>query len=276
MLRVWCFAVLAVSVAQSQAPDLPPGVEFVPDLTYASRGGHNLQLDLFSPMSGKGPFPAVIYLHGGGWNSGSRRQFYRYAAQMATIGFVGVTIEYRLSAEAKYPAAIEDSRAAVRWVRAHAGKYRIDPQRIGAAGQSAGGHLAALLGVGANPAEEVRAVAAFNPPTDLPSLTQGEAGAAVTAFLGTTYSAGAEIWREASPLTHVSGRSAPMLFLHGTADTTVPYRQSVVMCSALQAAGVPCEMYSAEGKRHLWFFNSEADFQATLLRMEDFFRRYLE
>ena len=276
MLRCWPLVFLAAGVAHAQAPDLPPGVDFIPDLVYASPSGHDLHLDLFCPKSGKGPFAAVIYLHGGGWRSGSRSQFYRYAAQMAGVGFVGATIEYRLSGEARYPAALEDSRTAVRWLRAHAAKYNIDPKRIGAAGQSAGGHLAALLGVGANAAEQVRAVAAFNPLTDLTSLTQGEAGDAVTGFLGTTYDAGAEIWREASPLTHVSGRSAPMIFLHGTADRTVPYGQSVAMCAALQKAAAPCEMYSAEGKGHLWFFNSETDFIATLLRMEDFFRRYLQ
>ena len=279
MVRIVCWALVVACVVQEQPLGAPPGVEMIADLVYGSPGGRDLNLDLFLPKSGTGPFPAIVYIHGGGWRSGSRGQFRRHAAYMATIGFVGATIEYRLSGEAKYPAAVEDSQAAVRWLRANAAKYNIDPQRVGAAGQSAGGHLAALLGVSADPAVQVQAVAAFNPILDLAAAAEtspGEAGSAVTSFLGASYAENPELWREASPLAHVSKQSAPMLFLHGTADATVPHAQSVTMRDALIKAGVAAELYSVEGAGHMWFFNSEADFQSSLRRMEEFFRKYLK
>jgi dipeptidyl aminopeptidase/acylaminoacyl peptidase len=135
-----------------------------------------------------------------------------------------------------------------------------------------------MLGVTADTALKVRAVAAFNPVLDLAAAAQanpGEAGSAITNFLGVTYAEDSDLWKEASPLAHVSRNSAPMLLLHGTADATVPYAQSVAMFNALKAAGVAAELYSVKGAGHLWFFNNKVAFQATLRRMEEFFRKYL-
>jgi acetyl esterase/lipase len=278
MISTLIFVLLFTSSLEAQQSELPPGVEMISDVVYAHPGGRDLKLDLFVPQSGAGPFAAVVYLHGGGWRSGSRRQFHGYAAQMATSGFVGVTIDYRLSQEAQYPAAVEDCRAAIHWIRANSAKYNVDPERIGVAGQSAGGHLAALLGVTADTALQVRAVAAFNPVLDLAAAAQsnpGEAVSAITSFLGVSYADNPDLWNEASPLAHVSENSAPMLLLHGTADAVVPYAQSVAMFDALKKAGVAAELYSVEGKGHLWFFNSRVDFQASLRRIEAFFQEYL-
>lgn len=278
MIRALFLVLLFTSSVQAQQSELPAGVEMISDVVYARSGGCDLKLDLFLPKSGVGPYAVVIYIHGGGWRSGSRRQFYGYAAQMATFGFAGVTIDYRLSPEARYPAAVEDCRAAIRWIRANATKYNLDPKRIGVAGQSAGGHLAAILGVTADTALKVRAVAAFNPLLDLAAAAQAsprEVGSAITKFLGVTYAEDPDLWREASPLAHVSSNSAPMLLLHGTADATVPYAQSVAMFNALKAEGVAAELYSVEGAGHLWFFNSKVAFQASLRRVEEFFRKYL-
>lgn len=146
------------------------------------------------------------------------------------------------------------------------------------AGQSAGGCLAAMLGVATDSILLVKAVAAFNPVLDLVSVAQahpGELRSAVTDFLGVTYSDNPGLWKEASPLTHVSKNSVPMLLLHGTEDSTVPYMQSVVMFKALKKAGVAAELYSVEGAEHLWFFNSNEANQASLERMEQFFRKHL-
>jgi acetyl esterase/lipase len=278
MFRMLGLAAVAAAVtAQSTEPFvLPAGVELLSDLVYARPHGRDLKLDLFRPKSAAGPVPAVVYVHGGAWRGGSRTQFRRHAAHMATIGFAGVTIEYRLSKEAQYPAALDDVRAAVGWVRANSARYGIDPDRIGAAGGSAGGHLVALLGT--DPSNRVRAVAAFNPVLDLAAAGKANpnaAGGAIAAFLGGSYEQKPELWKEASPLAHVSKNSAPMLFLHGTADKTVPYDQSVAMRDALRNAGVPAELYTVEGAAH-GFFNSAPHFQPALARMEQFFRKYLK
>ena len=263
----------ALFAQQEQPPfRLPEGVLAEQNLVYSSPGGRDLHLDLFLPKEGRGLFPAVVYIHGGGWKGGNRNAFRRQAAHMATKGFAGACIEYRLSGEAKYPAALQDSKAAVGWMRANAAKYRIDSQRIGAAGGSAGGHLVALLGV----TGDVKAVAAFNPAVDLVSFGKSapaSAGSSVAEFLGATYAQKPELWAEATPITHVDKNSAVFLFLHGNADTTVPYRQSVDMLNKLKAAGVEAELFTAEGAAH-GFFNRPPWFEPTLKRMDEFFLRH--
>ncbi len=265
----------AVLFAQREQPafQLPDRARVEQDLVYSSPGGRDLHLDLFLPKENRGPFPSVIYIHGGGWRSGNKTAFRRHAAHMATKGFVGACIEYRLSGEAKYPAAVDDAKAAVRWMRANARKHGMDPDRIGAAGGSAGGHLAALLGA----TGDVKAVAAFNPAVDLVSLGKRAPSAArtsVTEFLNATYVEKPELWAEATPLTHVTKNSAAFLFLHGTADTTVPYQQSVDMMNKLKAAGVDAGIFTAEGAGH-GFFNRPPWFEPTLKKMEEFFIRRL-
>jgi acetyl esterase/lipase len=279
MFRTLIFAIISTGLVQAQQNELPPGVKMISDIVYAHPGGRNLKLDLFLPQTGTGPFATVVYIHGGGWSSGSRRQFQRYAAQMATFGFAGLTIDYRLSSEAKYPAAVKDCRAAILWIQANAKKYNIDSKRVGVAGQSAGGHLAAMLGVTTNQTMQIRAVVAFNPVLDLVAAAEAnpdEAGSAIANFLGVTYTKNPNLWKEASPLTHISKNSSPMLFLHGTADSTVPYAQSVAMYNGLKKVGVAAELYSVEGAKHLWFFNSKENFLASLNRMKEFFQKHLQ
>ena len=117
------------------------------DLVYGRGGAENLKLDLAMPKDGAGPFPAIVFLHGEGWRAGNRRQMSHFIEGVARMGWVGVTVEYRLVPAARFPAQVEDCKAAVRWLRANAGKYRIRPDRIGVVGFSAGGHLASMLGV---------------------------------------------------------------------------------------------------------------------------------
>ena len=284
---------IAAATLSAQREDpafaLPSGVELIPNIVYTSGGAPDKQLDLFLPKEGSGPFPAVVYVHGGGWNAGSKTAFRRQAADMATKGFVGVCINYRLSQEAKYPAALHDSKAAVRWMRANAKKYRINPDVIGAAGGSAGGHLVALLGTtGDLPAFEgdrgsagfssrVQAVAAFNPVIDFVIIgkrTSNDATNAITRFLGAPYAANPQLWADASPITHVSKDSAPFLLLHGDADRLVPFQQSVEMRDKLKAAGVDAELFTGKGGAH-GFFNKPPYFDPALAAMEAFFARNL-
>jgi gluconolactonase len=271
-----CAAALAACAQDRQNPAfaLPDSVSVQRDVVYSRIGSREMHLDLFLPKEGSGPFPAVVYIHGGGWVNGSKAAFQRQAAYMATKGFAGACIEYRLSGEAKYPAAIDDAEAAVRWMRAHAQQNRVDPNRIGAAGGSAGGHLVALLGVKG----EVQAVAAFNPVLDMVILGKEHSESATKAiqeFLGKTYAQAPELWAEASPAAHAGKSTAPMLLLHGDADTTVPYQQSVDMLAKLKSAGVRAELFTAKGAKH-GFFNSPPFYQPALERMEAFFAAILK
>ena len=283
--------------AGAPAPTVPPfrlpdNVEMRRGLAYARyQGNRELRLDLFLPKERPAaPMPAIVYIHGGGWRNGNRSAFHRQAAHMATLGYAGACIEYRLSGEATWPAAIHDAKAAVRWVRSQAAGLGIDPRRIGAAGGSAGGHLAALLGTTSHRKDlegpgghakfssRVRAVAAFNPAVDLVSFGK-QAGAnldnSIAAFLGKSYAEAPALWELATPLLHVSARSAAFLFLHGSADVTVPIQQSLDMQARLQAAGVVAEFFPAEGATH-GFFNRPPWFEPTLQRMAGFFDAHLK
>ncbi|MBK7926949.1 MAG: alpha/beta hydrolase [Bryobacterales bacterium] len=274
-------------LAQRQDPpfSLPESVELRRNLVYARYGQRELKADLYLPKSGPGPFPAVVYVHGGGWKNGSKTAFSRHAAHMATRGYAGLCIEYRLSGEATFPAALHDVKAAVRYLRAQAASLRLDSSRIGAAGGSAGGHLVALLGVspqrpewegdGGNPTHSsaVQAVAAFNPAVDLVAfgtLRSNDANNSVAAFLGAPFTAKPDLWKDATPITHAGKHSPPFLFLHGDADTTVPIAQSQKMLDTLKAAGIRAEILVAPGAGH-GFFNRPPWFEPTLRRMAEFF-----
>jgi acetyl esterase/lipase len=216
-------------------------------LVFGQADGMELKADLYLPQ-GPGPFPAALYLHGGGWTGGDRTQLKRQAAYLASFGVLGLAIEYRLAPESTYPAQIDDARAGVRWLRENRGKYRIDTNRIFAVGSSAGGHLAAMLGA----MGDVTAVITFNPVLDLTSLS---GGSSITKLLGGSCQERPELCRQASPVYRVSGRSAPMLILHGTVDQTVPYSQATAMLEKLKAAGVRAELFTAEGGPHTFWAN---------------------
>jgi acetyl esterase/lipase len=279
------FCILTVVVAQAPNPPfhLPDNVELKTDLVYCKGGGRDLKLDLFLPKEGSIRRPAVIFIHGGGWQSGNRRAFYRQAAHLAsTLGYVGACIEYRLSGEAKFPAAVEDSKCAVRWLRANAKTYAVDPNRVAACGGSAGGHLAAMLGVTDQGADlegsggysefssRVNLVIDFNGVSDLQSVVRSEPAAGpVGSFLGATFQENPALYRKASPIMYVDKNAPPFLLLHGTADTTVPIDQSRVMLKKLQEAGVRAEIYEADGGKH-GFFNAPPFFEPALKRMEAF------
>jgi pectinesterase len=235
-------------------------------------------------------FPGLVFIHGGAWMKGKKTMLRRQAAHMASLGFVAACIEYRLSGEAKFPAALQDAKAAVRWMRANALHYQIDARRIGAVGGSAGGHLAALLGTtqgmkefegdGGNAGfpSDVRAVVAFNGVFNLTKMAgsddSGRGTEAVLAFMGSSYESASERWKAASPVMQVGPKSAPFLLLHGTADNTVPYAQAVEMLDRLKASGVAVELYTADDAKH-GFFNSPPYYEPTLKKMEEFFIRTL-
>ncbi len=273
--------------------ELPQGVQVEEDIVFSRPAGHELRLDLFVPEEeGPGLRPAIVFILGSAWRGGDKSAFWRQAAHMASLGFVAICIEHRGSADAVYPAAVDDAKTAVRWLRAHADDYRIDPERVGAAGGSSGGHLASYLGVTperhtmtptteyAEFSAKVSAVAAFQslmdfhprqegPPAE--DLTTGrDSRAPAELFMGVSYEENPELWKEASPITHVSASSAAFLLLHGTDDRTVSYAQSTEFQEALQEVGIHAELFTAEGADHD-FFNRPPWYQPTLERMAAFF-----
>jgi PelA/Pel-15E family pectate lyase len=259
-----------IRVAKSR---LPKNVIAVENLVYATYGHRELLLDLFLPKGGvRQKRPAVILIHGGGWASGDRMQQVPLAHRLAAHGYITATVEYRLSPEAKYPAAVHDLKAVVRWLRAHAGKYDIDPDRIAALGCSAGGHLAAFLGAtngvekfegsagNAEFSSSVQAVVDVDGVLDLthPSESGKDTNVAKPSvgkrWLGASYKENPLIWIEASPLTHVSSMSAPILFINSSIDRFHAGRDTMI--AKLKRFNIARDVHTISNTPHpFWLFH---------------------
>jgi acetyl esterase/lipase len=233
------------------------------DLEYARPGGVSLKLDLYRPAQFEGTLPTVVFIHGGGWKEGDKRN--APSAVLAGYGYAVASIDYRLSQQAPFPAQIQDCRAAVRWLRAHAGEYRLNPNRFGAWGNSAGAHLAALLGVAGEKTEwdvgehreqssRVQAVCDFFGPTDLTDL----AGARLTEvrtslvrqLIGGPLAENEAQVRAASPLFYVTPDDPPFFIAHGVDDDLVPIRHSRKLHAALREKQVPATLLEVQRAGH--------------------------
>lgn len=222
------------------------------DLTYGTAGGSELKLDLSVP-AGPGPFPTAILVHGGGWAKGDKaRQVAPLFGALSHANFAWVSINYRLAPENKYPGSVEDVETAIRWVKAHASEYRFDPRRIALIGESAGGHLVALVATRGSAGCEVAAVVPFYAPTSVVMETNQEIPASITAYFGVSEvnPGSLALLREASPLYHVRQGLPPFLLLHGTVDKLVDYEQSVVFQKALRDVGVTCDLITVRDGGH--------------------------
>ncbi len=247
VLAVWTFG-------RAQPAPTPPAPLVSRDVVFAQPGGVTLRLDLARPAEGQGPFPAVVCLHGGGWVGGDRRQMAQTVEALARRGFVAVAPDYRLAPAHRFPAQLEDCQAAVRWLRANAGAYRIDPRRVGVVGIAAGGHLACLLGVEQSEGAQVQAVVSFFGPTDLTQPVWGKVAVEknLVPLLGGTVEQVPDAYRSASPALRVHGGAPPFLFLHGSDDRTVPPAQSEDMARKLREAGRSARVVLLEGEGHTW------------------------
>lgn len=255
--------------------DVPEGVTKVPDQTYAQDGTRCLKLDMYLPAAARAgqEVPVVVFVHGGGWRSGFRSEFAPMAVRLAHQGFAAVTISYRLSAEALYPAAIHDARAAVRWVRAHADQYHLDPRRIALAGGSAGGQIASLAGVtghlnqfdpgaAASPVSSaVQAIVNIDGLSDFttPAARANEddpkkALSAAGMWFGGRYAEKAELWREASPIQYVHAGMPPILFI-GSAQPRFQVGRDAMMDSMRQVGAASRVVLLPDTPHSYWLFD---------------------
>lgn len=250
----------------------PPGadaaVSTAYDVTYADRAGERLALDVAWPRAAGGPRPLVVLLHGGGWSGGSRASLHGEMLALARLGYAAATVQYRLTQAPRnlFPAAPADVRCALGFLRARAADYGIDPDRVAAAGYSAGAHLASLLGVapdvpaladdrgcaaGATDAT-LRAVVSYAGPQDLRvsgPYTQ-EQEELVTNFLGVFPGDAPDRAALASPIAHVSAGDPPFLLVQGTRDGLVPPAHAPRMAAALRGAGTPATVLELRGVGH--------------------------
>ena len=257
-LGVFCGLVAA------REPATQPSATITRDIVYGTADGVSLRLDAAIPDT-PGPHAAVVMVHGGAWQAGDKTHFRSLFEPFSRAGYAWFSINYRLAPKYKFPACVDDVETAIRWVKAHAAEYHVDPDRIALLGESAGGHLVELVAARAAADSPLRpaAVVALYAPSDLPALATSNLarGMNVTPILKALFGR-SEIdadaitqLKAASPLTYVHAGLPPFLLLHGTSDLLVPIGQSIAFQSACQAVGVPCDLVTIRNGPHgmmLW------------------------
>ncbi len=267
----WGLALLLIGlVGAARADDAAkPEIRTETDVVYAKAGPVELRADIFSPP-GDGPFPGVLLVHGGGWALGNKEQMDFHGRALARRGYVAVSINYRLAPKHKFPAQLDDCRAALEWMRREAKQHHIDPNWLAVFGYSAGGHLAALVGVtdakaaakeGAE-ATGLKAIVAGGAPCDFSTVPPQQA--ILKYWLGGTRAELPEIYEQASPARFVSAKAPPTFFYHGDSDLLVPRSTSVAMAELLKAAGVTVESHVVPGAGHVRAFFDRAAVEAAI------------
>ena len=254
---------IGLSLLAFQPQDgLPDGVEGLKDIEFGKGGDVSLKLDLYRPAKRSGKLPGVVFIHGGGWQEGSRLPAFGMP-ELAARGYVTVSIDYRLSTPTlpSFPAAVEDSKCAVRWFRANADKYGVDPNRIGVYGLSAGAHLALLVGCARGMegkggfdgvSSKVQAVVSLSGPTNFMEKFPPATMAVVERFIGGTRESRPQEFKQASPVTHVTKDDPPVLLAQGDKDELVPFEQAKLMEKALKDVGVPVELLLVKNADHVF------------------------
>lgn len=269
-------------------PPIPQDVEITRDVVYKTVDDQKLMMDIYVPASAKNAAaPTVVYVHGGGWQAGSRNNSFggrRDCVPLMSAGFVVISIDYRLAPKDRFPAQIEDVKAAIRFIRANAQRFHVDPARIGAMGESAGGHLVALLGVAGPDAgfdvgesldqsSAVQAVVDIYGVHDLVKLKEHKATREIVQRVFDD-----ELLKAGSPVTYISRDAPPFLVIHGDKDTIAPVAQSDLFVEALKKAGAPVEYIRVKNAQH-GFWEVQAPIEPSMKEINEaivtFFRERL-
>ena len=289
------FLFLVAGTALFSAAQMPPrveGVRAVRELAYVSGGHERQKLDLFLPEKAESPLPVIVWIHGGAWAAGSKEGCPPLRQGFVARGYAVASLNYRLSGDSIFPAQIEDCKAALRWLRAHAKEYNLNSDRIGVWGSSAGGHLVALLGTSGDVKEfevgehtnfssRVQAVCDFYGPTD---VTQMDAHALPggqkhdptnspeSRLIGGPIQENTAKAARVNPITFVTPDDPPFLIVHGDADPLVPHHQSELLFAALKKTGVTVRFHTIKGAGHGQGFGGREIEEMVV----EFFDRYLK
>jgi acetyl esterase/lipase len=279
---LWAFVIVAQQVlAGAPAPD-----NLQKDVVYGKAGDVELKLDLAVPKDGDGPFPLLVFIHGGGWQMGNKASHTGAVVNWSKKGYVAATIGYRFAPKYPFPAQVEDVKCAIRYLRSKAKELKIDVNKVAAIGYSAGGHLSLMLGLmdpsdglegsGGNDgiSSKVQAVVNYFGPTDFTKespIDNPVGKKLVTDFMGTTDLA-SPLFKQASPITYINKGDPPVITFQGAADPLVPAQQAKTLHAILKEKGVTEHLELIENGGHGF---AGADNARTVKMMEEFLKKHL-
>jgi acetyl esterase/lipase len=242
-------------------PAVPDSIEVFKNIEYKNIDHISLQLDIYRKRDLKQPAPLLVFIHGGGWRTGKREDYLPYLVDFAKHGYVTATVSYRLIKEGLFPAAVQDVKCAIKWLKSYSSAYMFDPDKIIVIGGSAGGHLAMMVGYSSDVSElesecgslefdsKVQGIVNIYGPMDL-TTEYAKGTSQAQDFIGGTFEEYADKYRLASPITHITKDDPPTLIFHGTIDELVPIGQSDRLNDILQNKGIPVEYHRLKGWPH--------------------------
>lgn len=265
-------------------PEVPENLAVFRNLIYKKVDTLSLMLDIYTKKNLPKSVPVLIFVHGGSWSKGKRSDYLPYLIDYALKGYVTVTVSYRLSRTAHFPAAVDDVKCAIRWVRAHAFQYHIDPDRIALIGGSAGGHLVLMAGYTDDKqftgnckdtvSARVQAIVDLYGPVDLTTIYARNRKESI-GFIGKQYRKAPDRYKAASPRFYITPDDPPTLIFHGTIDHLVPVTQSDSLHDWLCRKGVPNEYYRLKGWPHAMDRAVKVN-RFCQYHMDEFFNKYLQ
>jgi acetyl esterase/lipase len=278
--------VLRMEKLVNTKPEVPDSIAAFRNIVYKKRGDRELQLDIYRAKSTPASAPLLVFIHGGAWKSGAREDYLVYLLAFAAKGYVTATVSYRLGKEAVYPAAVQDVKCALRWLKQHGATYGFDQNRIALIGGSAGGHLAMMVGYSHGSSEfngdcaadsvddRIQAVVNIYGPCDL-TTPFAVSTSVVTKFIGASYSESPQLYQQASPLQWLTPDDPPTLIFHGTIDEIVPVSQSDTLKTRLDRLAIPNAYHRLKGWPHTMDLSARVNAYCVYY-MNDFFRKYLQ